>query len=514
MEFPGPLEIKAQLRNLLASPRLIKSPSQSAVLEVIVKMWLAKEPMDEQSIGGRAFPNFVAGNSSDVRINTFNLRKTLAEYYSVEGAMDLVVLEILKGRGYGVSANYNPKSEAMTLFNGVFGLMGDVSCYPWLVVDALAYCFKAIELNKDFGPAYALYAELAICYATIRRGDLGRYGVAPPKCVNGEIRLAREYSFRALRINKNIWRAWLALGICAACRHNWKLAQKYIDHASEISPEGVKGDPWYLIHVFATGKKKAAFDIVREKWKTNSPRSVWRALLMLMEGCIDHDDHTGVRLSLDERHEWNSMEGVADDVFLIEAVNALVFSKWGNYDEQLPKLEKLREKVVNEHYHLLASHGLYAMLRGLSKKSKAKRAGDAEDEDIKYAREKAEALSSKIPRERERGTANLQYSTFPVPFGSSSVGGELMFRFRDPERWVETKPYDWEIALAYIGAGDGENAVTHLRHAFDTQNPMAALWLHLWPFLDQVQETAGFMEMIREMKLPAGALPKRLEKLL
>ena len=511
---PGPLEVRSQLRVLLDRERFIKSPSQAAVLEVIVTKWLAHDVMSENSIGKRAFPNFIAGNSTDVRTNVFNLRNTLAKYYAEEGAMDLVIIEILKGRKYGVSVSYNQRARAAELYAGALAMMSDVSCYPWLVVDALAYCVKAIELNKDFGPAYALYAELALCYATIRWGDLGRYGVAPPKSVNREVDLARRHAVSALRINKDISRGWVALGICAACRHNWKLAQRYMDIAAALDPTGVRADAWYVIHRFAIGKKKEAFGIAREKWISSGPRSVWRALLILMYGVAEHYGNDGIiRLNLDERDEWNSMEVVADDVYLVEAVNALVFARWGNYTEQLGKLEKLRNKKLNRSgYHLLASHGLFAMLRGLSQAYDP----EGDNKEIEYARKVAEGLSSGR-RTRQLTTAN--WWTSPARFGLTSLGGNLVAHSMiDAERQlengeiVEDEPLHWDIALAYIGAGEKENAIKHLRLAFDTGNPMATLWLHVWQFLHWVEDGPGFIEMIQEMKLPSGALPERLRK--
>lgn len=514
---PGPLEVRSQLRVLLGRERFIKSPSQAAVLEVIITKWLAHDVMNEKTIGERAFANFTPGNSTDVRTNVFNLRNTLAQYYAEEGAMDLVSIEILKGRKYGVSVSYNQRARAAELYAGALAMMSDVSCYPWLVVDALAYCVKAIELNKDFGPAYALYAELALCYATIRWGDLGRYGVAPPKSVNREVDLARQHAIAALRINKDISRGWIALGTCAACRHNWKLAQKYMDIAAALDPTGVRADAWYVIHRFAIGKKKEAFGMAREKWVSNPPRSVWRALLILMQGVAEQHGNGGViHMNLDEHNEWNSMEVVADDVYLIEAVNALVFARDGNYREQLPKLEKLRQKVLHKgQHHLLASHGLFAMLRGLSQQGKDE--DERDEKEVEFARKVAESLAGH-GRTRELATANVDRWTFPPRFGLTSIGGNLVALSLVPERWlqngetVEMEPLHWEIALAYIGAGEREKAVKHLRLAFDTGNPMATLWLHIWQFLRRLEGSPDFIEMIQEMKLPPGALPERLQK--
>src|SRR5215472_6257822 len=113
---PGTVEIKAQLDVLLASPRLVSSPSQAALLEVIVRQWLEKKPTDERTVGLMAFPQFIPGRSTDVRANAFSLRKTLRDYYENEGAMDLVIIEILKGRNYGVRPSYNPKSEALLMY--------------------------------------------------------------------------------------------------------------------------------------------------------------------------------------------------------------------------------------------------------------------------------------------------------------------------------------------------------------------------------------------------------------
>jgi hypothetical protein len=489
---PGANEIRAELSRVLTWERLSASPSQAALLEVIVHSHLSGEPTDEKSIGPKAFPGFVAGNSTDVRIHAHKLRKTLAEYYGTDGSHDPVIIEISKGRNYKVKASYNARSKALTSYKAALEVMSDVGSFPWMIIDALGHCLNAIEQDKDFAPAYGLYAEFALCYGITRRGELFKYGVAPYRGIYGEINVAREYALQSLKLNRNSWRGWVALGICYACRDRWQLAARAIAKALICAPADVPGDPWYLIYLVAIREDIQAFTIAKNKWYTSSPRSFWKALYFLIFYAV------GTRGDFGEPFREEEAEVACGDTYLFEAIMAMkaIERRTDWLPHSVRAFDRMRERYVLDKYHTIGSLGLYALVNSANS-----------DDSV------AKGIAEDINKPDYYSLWGRIGSIPSIPLDHSILSGGFYIKAaqngdRAKHDYIVN---DWEMALVYLALGERKEAIHFLSMARTTQNPMA-LWLHLWPFLEPLWQEPDFIKLIRDMKLPDGVENRKVAK--
>src|SRR5271155_3948015 len=94
---PNNEEIKTQLSRVLASRRFKKATSCAPLLQYVVEMALADEPIKEEMIGRALFPGWVKDLFDDVRVTATHLRDYLAKYYANEGRDDFVLIDLPPG---------------------------------------------------------------------------------------------------------------------------------------------------------------------------------------------------------------------------------------------------------------------------------------------------------------------------------------------------------------------------------------------------------------------------------
>jgi tetratricopeptide (TPR) repeat protein len=71
--------------------------------------------------------------------------------------------------------------------------------------------------------------------------------------------------------------------------------------------------------------------------------------------------------------------------------------------------------------------------------------------------------------------------------------------------WLEDvdHPSQLQLALAYTGLGDADEAVEHLWQAWNDLDPFL-LWLPYWPMFDPLRKHERFQALIQQMNLPSG----------
>ena len=487
-KLPGAPQIRMELNILLARSCLRSAPSQAAVLEVVVKGHLNGETLDGNKIGDRAFPNFIANYSSDVRVNVKSLRKTLKKYYEDEGTHDSVIIEIGEGRNYPVTASYNPTSDAVKYYQKALAWMGEESSYPWLIVDALAFCRCAIDADPTFAPAYALYSEYFLCLATYKQANPVRFGHGPykgrrelPECIG----LAREYAIKAVRLNKNSWRAHVAMGAYRACCYMWKAAARSFKKACELSFSGTTSDPWYSFFLIAVGRYDEALKIVEEK-SADAPRgSFWNALRPLfLYLCGDLvTAHLYVRRYPGRNFITMAVEAC---LYLARAKYRKVERQWalGLFDEFF---HNYRGRSIG---NPIASLGLWALMCG-------------EAGEIDKANQILNSMLS-APRDKQYEPLYLEHEP---GLGSTREMNELCENVDyELRRSIENRRQvrcdcPWELGLAFIGAGLHDSALMALEQAQKEHHPMM-IWLHQWWFLRPLHKYPKFSELVIKMKLP------------
>lgn len=490
---PGKREIQAQTHRLLESRRFLNSPSQAALLEVIMQSHLAGEALDGKTIGKRTFPNYVPGNSSDVRITAFNLRESLADYYKDEGSHDPVIIEVLKGKNYPAKADYNPKADAVKHYASALACMANVNSYPWKVVNSLGFCQMAMEADPSFAPAYSLFSEFALCFASNRRGDITEFGFGPYKGkrkLRQDIGLAREYAIRSVLLNRNHWRGYVALGAYRACCSRWEAAERAFAKAMKLDPDQTSSDPWYCFYLVAVGKGEEALETAYKKYEETPCTSFWATLAALFHYAM------GQRKEAENciLYAINSNK----TAYLTHAVKGLLLLEHGNAAKVAVKgFDWLFKKHrVELEFNPIASFGLWALFCG--------RAGYAKRADalIDHLRSYPKSIYNSDAFEGVQAFPLATRDTPPIVYDYVNFQLEVV-RFIES---VESGPADtsicpWELALAYVGRGPHWKAMEELRRAQAEHHPVM-MWVHLWPFLRLLYRQPDFVPLVANMALP------------
>lgn len=478
---PSKLAIMSQLKELLEKEFLVKSPSQAALLEVIVEAHLKGKMPSGDELGVKTFPNFVPAASTDTRVTAHNLRNGLTEYYANEGLSDLVIFNIGKGRNYPFKATYNNRNVSIKYYESALAWMSMEGSYPWKIYDALAFCDKALWMNPDFTPTFALMAELFLCLASCHLGN--PYGFCfddhqqkpYPARTTETVSLGRFFAVEAIKRDENHWRSHSALGAYCACRGLWRVANRCFDRALKLGANEVAGDPWYSLWLTATGLFDEALKIVIENMRWAPMENGWfdlYALVLSFKG-----DYSGVMLLKNIKREPQYMS---------RAALACVLSAAGEDADALETFDRYFKRAdMLEQENPIASTGLWAMLSGYA----------GEKERAAYL---LETLQSAPPSLFDKktlfglGQKDIVYS----PEGKD-LHTEGSFSTKNWREWV----CPWELALAHLGTGDHRNALLELKRAQQECHPMT-MWLHLWEFLRPLHQYGNFTELILQMKLP------------
>lgn len=276
---PSPTETQAQLRKITGSPLFRNSPSQSALLEEFVNLYLSNTPIKGDAIGSRVFPGFIPARSSDVRVHARSLRLTLAEYYAGEGQSDPIIIDVLKGRNHPLTVQYNPRAEPVKWYTKALQQLrtGNLPYAQNGVADAIT---AAINSEVRFVPIISLAAELQFLF--------GAFWTYSPETAFLE---ARKLADMALKENDSLWRAHVADGACHVCEWRWEAAAKAFEKAVALSPSETEGDTWYLFFLVATDRLDEAIRIAKRHSDEAEETAIWRTVygLILYAGRRFHE---------------------------------------------------------------------------------------------------------------------------------------------------------------------------------------------------------------------------------
>lgn len=165
--IPKPHEINKQLQHMLSGRRFKGAPTQSRFLSLVVTLTLAGEEIKETTIAQALFPNFLAQESTDVRVTALNLRERLRRYYAQEGSQDRVVISLppplhCRGMKQPTGAAYTPHFSYATPLDG----KPDKSHQPSSTLEPFVSAEKAARF-LDIGRRYLLVLA--------RKGIAGAY---------------------------------------------------------------------------------------------------------------------------------------------------------------------------------------------------------------------------------------------------------------------------------------------------------------------------------------------------
>jgi len=276
---PSLTETRAQLRKITGSPIFKNSPSQTALLEEFVNLYLSNTPIKGDAIGSRVFPGFIPARSSDVRVHARSLRLTLADYYAGEGQRDPIIIDVLKGRNHPLTVQYNPRSEPVKWYTKALQQLRS-SNLPYTQKDLTDAITAAINSKVSFVPIVSLAAEVQLLFAA--------FWTCSPEAAFIE---ARKLANMALEENDSLWRAHVANGACHMCEWRWEAAGNAFEKALALSPSETESDVWYLIFLAATDRLDEAIRIAKRHSEAAEETAIWRTVygLILYAGRRFHE---------------------------------------------------------------------------------------------------------------------------------------------------------------------------------------------------------------------------------
>jgi hypothetical protein len=446
---PSDRDIRAQLKRMLECARFTNSPSQVAVLEVIVDRSLKNLPTNENSIGEQTFPGFIPDESTDVRVNVSNLRKTLKEYYLAEGSHDSVTIEVRKGKNYPVKFAYNPKSPAVREYLNTLDFISNVGTFPDLFARGFEHIVDCLGADNNFALGLSLEAEMILCDGMWERSCETGAGLAR----------ARSIVRHALEIDPLLWRAHVADGACCLCSWDWMAAENAFSKAHKLSPEETEGDPWYSVYLISVGRNSEAFDIGCYQTETKSFSSIWGTVYGLCEYASgDLGRQLNVPLLIARSANPTS--------YLVRAATACTNLTSGL--SAIDGIEAIRDlfpdlRVVTEGQSTPLFLRWHTKRRTRIPLIGLKALFLANENRLEEARE--------IVRELEENM--------------SCEGGDS----------------PWDLALAYLSVGMIEKTLEAFNQAVEEHHPLM-IWMHLWPFLEPLHKEPKFIDLFNKMNIP------------
>lgn len=438
---PAPAEIKIQLERMLATESFKKLPKLTKLLNRLVTGYLNGTPTDEDILGVEIFErknDWIPLNDSVVRAGMRNLRDALDEYYKGEGSEDLILIEFLRGQGYKPNFSYNARSAAaqryrrsMEFFNETFPDIRLETTFN--VVTDFQICIGTYE---SYAPAYASFAEILLIYTMCEAPNF----IARERLPEIE-RLANE----CLRLNDQNWLAYVISGAVHCCRYEWGKAADAFNVALGIAPEQTCGHLWYLIFLWAVGRKDEAWQcIARYRQSEDKRESMIYSLFLYVKRVFDF----AYPHLLQAEGYFQAGKG-----WILDSLMACVFLEQGNNNSAEARTsDACRSSTL--------SNGIWVVA--------AAKVGRAAPE-TSFLQEAWQAFATM----RERP-------------------------YRGSARWYGPVA----MALAYMGLGWPGPAISWLKEACEEGHPLM-VWLHIWPIFDPLRNHEGFKALISRMNLPA-----------
>ena len=470
---PGPEEIPRQLSRILASRTFATKPVVRPLLERLVNDTIAGKA------GGKGYETLlgieVFGKPADwhadkgnvVRQGMGNLRKSLRDYYNVEGAGEPIEIEFPERSGWAAKWFYrttdNGKASVERL-STAFSYTFPAIARCRLVVAELEGC---IEQHPTYAPAYGVLAEALLAFALCEASD--------DRWIREPVQRAEQAVATGMSLHRDTWRLHVMAGALHCCRFAWNEAGNSFETALHLSPRETQSHPWYVGFLFAVGRRPEAIGSVfcqptppmqlatfGVAWSLYLTRRFFEARRQLPMAQSHFRDRLRRELVSRESYAAERFDGWPSDILFACICLALD----GEPEDRLPLDEQFRLTAPwdpREEAEVYAATGI-------------KKSGVGAFHGLR-------ALLSLM----RRGTATAE-----DPWGRSiNLGLEDIRSWRSPV----------SRALAHMGLGRPGEAIEALENACDMAHPLM-VWLHLWPIFDPLRDEARFKALIKRMNLP------------
>ncbi|HTV53584.1 MAG TPA: hypothetical protein VMI06_01575 [Terriglobia bacterium] len=446
---PIALEKTNQLERILLSETFERQDKPIKLLRRLVNDSLAGIIPEEHQLGIDLFdrrPDWITLDDAVVRQNMTRLRKLLDDYYTLEGMEDRLNLEL---HGYQPAFTYNPRNPVERSFR---------LALKYLATDpatAFSYLGSVLNVEPEHAEALAAWGE-----AELWRPMTGNEVDVPDLLVAAEA-----HAGKALRYDKNCWRAHIVAGAVHLCRREWNKARRHFGNAFSSSPDRARSHPWYAAFLLATGQTDEALELT--KAMASVPvTSPWPRLTHAFFLYAARRFGEAKRIVMDVKSEH-------PDNWLSHVAWSCVFIASGHERSPAPLLGMSLLQSLPDGTVVYTALSLYEHL--LRSAPDDPDHASVKELIVTWLKVKETALATPIDADE------------PPPF-------------------TEIRVSPFHLAIGYMALDNHERAVMLLRQDAERGHPLMT-WLHLWPLFDPLRELPEFKRLISDMKLPQR--PKR-----
>ena len=476
---PAPQEIEQQLGRMRLSPVFTEAATQAQLLEYLVNNTLKGNTVTEKTIIADLFPFYGrespgAKPSSIVRVFKQKLFDRLDEYYSADGAGDLVLIALLSkprrkgykpppGEAYRTVFRYNPEHPVDQDYRR--GLYHLDQCAPADDDIALDYFESALNQKPDHAPSQLAKAEIYL-----RRAMYYHLQLTPSQ----SLKHAENVLAKALSANEGMWRAHAIRGMLHCFKGQFHEAQVSFDRALALDGNEARYGAWYYAgFLMATGRAEEGMSLAQETarlWPDDLFAQVTYGILLYLTRRFD------------------------------EALMALSLAEAMNARHWLPRTASALLSIARNEpaaAHVILVHHLIGddIFPGL----------------VTFCL--AEIL--RLRASPDQWGPGRRHATDPLFSAVYAAVDDLIDKLPSPPKQLgqltalskQRYVAPIQLALAHMAVGDNQNAIAKLRESLSEHYPVMA-WLHLLPLFDSLRSHPGFAKLVtrKPAPLPPGSV--------
>ena len=265
----------------------------------------------------------------------------------------------------------------------------------------------------------------------------------------------------------------------------WDKAKQAFDEAMAVSPDNTRQHSWYAAYLITIGREQEALAIARERVEER-PEDLGGLIAL------------GLFLYIN-RHFAEArtfLEEVADAFpqswpirFIQALVEAAIDKKEGMFGFFFRKAKEILHPKERYGYNWtvpVAFPGLFSRLAYCTEHHRSS------EKELITQRCRRYFLQNNRGVEWSRAGRGGLYFGWPI-------SEDLLNELRDIEQyWTPL-----QLALAYMGLGDVDSAVSLLRESVENRGDPWTLWLHIMALIfDSLRERSDFQDLIDRLKLP------------
>ena len=251
---------------------------------------------------------------------------------------------------------------------------------------------------------------------------------------------AQQLAEEALEQAPHLWAAHIAMAAVHLCSYEWEKARDAFARALKVNEQQTHLQAWYFFYIVTQGQLDDAIEYFKIASDDQGVSATLRRNL-------------GLALVLNGEYDAaaRELEQVVQDVrphFLLHIYLGMAYHASGKYKEALEQLHTARQLPDSEYM----SPGMWVLALAQCGK-----------------REEAEQELHHLLWRREKDDPHLACS---------------------------------HLAIAYIGLGNDEEAITWLERACDSHDPLALL-LYYWPMMRRLRDHPRFQALLKKLRYPA-----------